>query len=45
MLFKIGFSRRSTYDWIFGVPFLKQYQLVFDQEREIIGIYTSFNKI
>ena len=44
LYFLIGFSRRSTYDWIFGVPFLKQYQLVFDQEREIIGIYTSFNK-
>ena len=44
LYFLIGFRKRSSYDWVLGVPFLKKFQLVFDQEREIIGIYTNFNK-
>ena len=39
LYFLIGFNKRSSYDWTFGIPFLKKYQLIFDQEREIIGIY------
>ena len=29
--------------WILGTPFMKKFQMVFDQDREIIGFYTSIN--
>ena len=44
LYFLIGFNKRSSYDWTFGIPFLKKYQLIFDQEREIIGIYNLNEK-
>lgn len=29
------------FDWIFGAPFFKKYQMVFDQDKKMIGVYVD----
>ena len=45
LYFLITFRTKDFRDnWIFGVIFLKKYQIIFDQEREIIGLYINSRK-
>ncbi len=45
LYFLITFRTKDFRDnWIFGVIFLKKYQIIFDQEREIIGLYINSTK-
>ncbi len=40
--FLMFFRKDSTeYFWIFGEPFFKKYQIIFDEEKGIIGFYIS----
>jgi len=45
-VFLIVFNIYFNSNWILGVPFLKKYQMIFDQDRAIIGfyIYSKENK-
>ena len=38
-VFLIVFNNYFNSKWIMGVPFLKKYQMIFDQDRAIIGFY------
>ena len=42
MFFRIN---STQYYWIFGEPFFKKYQIIFDEEKGIIGFYTSKKKM
>ena len=35
----------TTTTWIFGKPFMKKYELVYDLDRKIIGLYKNGNSI
>ena len=40
--FLIGF-RKGDKNWILGKPFFKKYQIIFDSEKKIIGLYNIKN--
>jgi hypothetical protein len=37
--FLVSFDIYSNYEWIFGKPFFKKYNFVFDQDKKILGLY------
>lgn len=41
LYFKVCFFKEAKFFnyWIIGIPFLKKYQLVFDQDKKLIGLY------
>ena len=39
--FIIVFFEKDTKYWILGRPFLKKFQIVFDQEKKLIGFYKT----
>ena len=39
--FLVTFNIYSTYEWVFGKPFFKKYNFVFDQDKKIIGFYSK----
>ena len=39
--FLIVFFEKDTKYWILGRPFLKKFQIVFDQEKKLIGFYKT----
>ena len=43
LAFDSNYRPSHTPIWIFGEPFLKKYQLVFDLDRKIIGVYKENN--
>ena len=45
-IYFLMFFRKDTTEffWIFGEPFFKKYQIIFDEEKGIIGFYTSKKK-
>jgi hypothetical protein len=40
-MFKILFTHSPGGGWLLGQPFLKQYHVVFDQDKDEIGLYTT----
>ena len=43
LAFDSNYRPSHTPIWIFGEPFLKKYQLVFDLDRKIMGVYKENN--
>ena len=35
----VFYQNKRNYNWIFGSPFLKKYQMIFDKDKKIISIY------
>ena len=42
--FQIIFSKNLNVRWGLGKPFFKKYQIIFDRDRKIYGIYTNVKK-
>ena len=42
--FLVSFDIYSNYEWIFGKPFFKKYNFVFDQDKKILGFYSEKEK-
>ena len=42
--FLVSFNIHSTYEWIFGKPFFKKYNFIFDQDKKILGLYSEKEK-
>ena len=45
LYFLIVFSNNIKKDWVLGSPFLKKYQIIFNQEESIIGFYDDKIKL
>ena len=45
LYFLIVFSNNLKKDWVLGNPFLKKYQIIFNQEESIIGFYDDKIKL
>ena len=41
---KVEYSYQNSNNWMFGTPFIKKYNFVFDQDRQIILFYENNNK-
>ena len=35
----VFYQNKRNYNWIFGSPFFKKYQMIFDKDKKIISIY------
>jgi len=42
--FLIVFKLQGSQKWILGKPFMKKYQMIFDQDKELIGFYIHINE-
>jgi hypothetical protein len=45
LYFLIVFSNNLKKEWVLGNPFLKKYQIIFNQEESIIGFYNDKIKL
>ena len=40
----VFYQNKRNYNWIFGSPFLKKYQMIFDKDKKVISIYENDDK-
>ena len=41
----VFYQNKRNFNWIFGSPFLKKYQMIFDKDKKIISIYENDDKV